>query len=187
MSQTYNDNLKRPKLQNAQLGILKICTFCLKIQQMALGPGERAAWLMQYVFENKPKNFVVQGRTQLEHSVTQLRSVPKLHGNPLIHDLYWRKQPNWQAHLELCHMNPDILEQVLKQIPLSNSIAGKWAHMQVIKQTEHGRISNRGTKMILLSDEPWLIANNSKSFVNGSKSIIRNKLSLCKHSQIYLI
>ena len=29
--------------------------------------------------------------------------------------------------------------------------------------------NNGGTKMILLSDEPWLISNNYKSFVDGSK------------------
>ena len=33
--------------------------------------------------------------------------------------------------------------------------------------------------MALLSDKLWLIANNPKSFANGSKSIIRNKLGLC--------
>ena len=47
--------------------------------------------------------------------------------------------------------------------------------------------SNRGTKMILLSDELLLIANNSKSSVNGSKSVIRNNLGLFKCSDIYLI
>ena len=40
--------------------------------------------------------------------------------------------------------------------------------------------------MILLSDELWLIANDSKGFKNGSKSIIRNNLGLCKRSEIYL-
>ena len=34
--------------------------------------------------------------------------------------------------------------------------------------------NNRGTKNILLSDEPWLVANNSKSFANRSKSISNN-------------
>ena len=44
-----------------------------------------------------------------------------------------------------------------------------------------------GTKMILFSYELWLIANNSMSFANGSKSIIINNLGLCRHSEIYLI
>ena len=47
--------------------------------------------------------------------------------------------------------------------------------------------NNQGTKMILLSDELWLIANNSKSFANGSKSITRSNLGLYKLSDIYLI
>ena len=41
--------------------------------------------------------------------------------------------------------------------------------------------------MILFSEELSLIANNSKSFANGSKSIMRNNLGLCKRSEIYLI
>ena len=44
--------------------------------------------------------------------------------------------------------------------------------------------SNRGAEMILFSDKLWSIANNSKSFSDGSKSIIRNNLGLYKHSDI---
>ena len=44
-----------------------------------------------------------------------------------------------------------------------------------------------GTKMILLSDELWLIANNPNSFAIRSASIIRSNLGLCKQSEIYLI
>ena len=33
MSQRYNDNTKRSKPQDAQLGMLKIYEFCKKIQQ----------------------------------------------------------------------------------------------------------------------------------------------------------
>ena len=36
--------------------------------------------------------------------------------------------------------------------------------------------NNQGIKMILLSDELWSIANNSKSFANGIKLIISNNL-----------
>ena len=38
-SQRY-DSIKRPKLQDTQLGILRIYAFCQKIQQRAAGPGE---------------------------------------------------------------------------------------------------------------------------------------------------
>ena len=41
--------------------------------------------------------------------------------------------------------------------------------------------------MILLSDKLELIANNSKSFANGSKLKIRNNLGLYMRSEIYLI
>ena len=47
--------------------------------------------------------------------------------------------------------------------------------------------NNWGTKMILHSVKIWSIANNSKSFANGSKSIARNNLGLYKCSDIYLI
>ena len=43
MSQTYNDNIKRPKLQDILLGILKTYAFCQKLQQRASGPGESTA------------------------------------------------------------------------------------------------------------------------------------------------
>ena len=43
MSQRYNDNIKRPKPKENQLGVLKIYTFCQKIQQKASGPGESTA------------------------------------------------------------------------------------------------------------------------------------------------
>ena len=46
---------------------------------------------------------------------------------------------------------------------------------------------NLGTKVILLSDELWSIANSSKSFANGIKLIIRNNLGLYNRSDIYLI
>ena len=46
-------------------------------------------------------------------------------------------------------------------------------------------LGNQGTK-IILSGELWSVANSSKSFANGSKSIIRNNLGLYKCSDIYL-
>ena len=43
MSQRHNDNIKRPKPKENQLEVLKIYTFCQKIQQKASGPGESTA------------------------------------------------------------------------------------------------------------------------------------------------
>ena len=41
MRQIYNDNTKKPKPKENQLGILKIYAFCQKIQQKTSDPGER--------------------------------------------------------------------------------------------------------------------------------------------------
>ena len=43
MSQTYNNNIKRPKPPDTQLGVLKTYTFCWKIQQRASSPGDSTA------------------------------------------------------------------------------------------------------------------------------------------------
>ena len=72
MSQRYNDNTKRPKPQDTQLGISKIYAFCRKIQQRASDPRESAAGVMS-VYENTPEKLphfylTVQGRVQLEYS-----------------------------------------------------------------------------------------------------------------------
>ena len=91
------------------------------------------------VLENTPKNLLVQGRVQLEHSSHIVRLVSRLHANTSIADVYWRKRLNWWAHLDLCHRSPDILESVLNHIVLSNSTAGNCVPMQIIKEPAHGR------------------------------------------------
>ena len=47
--------------------------------------------------------------------------------------------------------------------------------------------NNQGTKNIILSDKLWSTANNSNSFANAIKSIIKNNLVLYKLSDIYFI
>ena len=50
ISERYNGFIKKPKSEENQLGILKIYTFCQKIQQIrASGAGESAAWLRIYL------------------------------------------------------------------------------------------------------------------------------------------
>ena len=49
MSQTCNDNIKRPKPLDILLGILKIYAFCWKLQRRSLGTGESTAGVMQYL------------------------------------------------------------------------------------------------------------------------------------------
>ena len=125
----------------------------LEIQQRAWGPGESASGVTN-LSENTPKKFQhlspsncgnftewFKERCSWSIEVTWLRLVLRLHANTSSPDVYWRKQPNWRAHLELCHRNPDILKRVLNWTTLSNSIAGKSAPMQVIKQPEYGRTS----------------------------------------------
>ena len=57
MRQRYNDNTKRPKPKENQLGILKIYAFCQKIQQKTSGPGERC-WCYISIYENAPKKLL---------------------------------------------------------------------------------------------------------------------------------
>ena len=54
-----------------------------------------------------PKNLVVQGKVQLEH----ISHIVKVHveATSLAEYNPWWKKPNWQAHYELFHRNPDIL------------------------------------------------------------------------------
>ena len=118
-SSRYNDNTKRPKWKENQLGILKIYAFCWKIQQRTPGPGEhlphKSCCNFTYWFMEVCSWSIV---------VTWLRLVSRLYANTSSPDIYWRKRPNWQAHLELCHRNPDVLERVLNWIALSSSTAG---------------------------------------------------------------
>ena len=146
----YNGNTKRPKPKENQLRILKIYGVC---QKFSRGPWaqERALLglcvsLREYTkkiatsFSQKLLQLylVVQRRSIV---VTWLKSVSRLHADTSSPDIYWRKQLNRQVHLELCHRGPDIQERVLNRIVLSDSIVGKCAPMQVIKEPEYGRTS----------------------------------------------
>ena len=69
MSQRYYDNIKRPKPLRYSARDLK--NLRILLENSAEGFGSRRERCWRYVvsaFENKPKNLVVQGRTQLEHS-----------------------------------------------------------------------------------------------------------------------
>ena len=68
MSERYNDNMKRAKPPDTQLGIFKIY---ILLENSAEGRGsrrERCWYYVVSVFENTPQNLVVQGRAQLEHN-----------------------------------------------------------------------------------------------------------------------
>ena len=177
-----NDKTERPKKKENQLGILKFYTFCQKIQQRPVGLGE-SYWersigftyqSRKYIWKvalSSPKKLlqfylVGQGRAQLEHSSHIVKvgvEATCWHFKP---DIYWRKQPNWWAHLELCHRNPDILERVPNQIALS-SCGEVCTHASYKTTRTWENFNNWGTKIILFPDELWLSASKSKSFVKG--------------------
>ena len=142
------------------------------------GPwGQEKALLALLVsfFENTPKNLVVQGRVQLEHSSHIIKTGVEakcLHFNP------------WHMLQETTE--PANLFGTMPQKPWHLGIGAELdciIHLNCREVHTHAsyttnrtweNFNNQGTKMILLSDELWLIANNSTSFGNRSKSIIRN-------------
>ena len=75
------------------------------------------------VFENIPKNLLVQGRVQLEHISHIKIGVEATYTKTSTPDVYWRKRPNRQSHLELFHRKTDFLESMLNRIALFNSTA----------------------------------------------------------------
>ena len=103
-----------------------------------------------------------------------------LHACTSIPEVYWRKQLNWQAHLELCYKNPDILKRVLYWITLSNSTSYK----EVCTHRIWKNFNNQGIKKILLSDELWLLANNYYSQELTQQSKIKSIKT--KYFQIYV-
>ena len=144
-------------------------------------------YVVFFVFQNWPKNLVVQGRVQLvhcSHIVTVSVETTSLHFNP------------WHILKETT--KPGVPFGIMPEKPWHSCKSAKPDHIQLncrevrthasYKTTRTWENFNRqGTKMIFLSVELWLIANNSNSFENGSKSIIRNNLDSCKHSEIYFI
>ena len=114
-------------------------------------------------------------------------SVLRLHANTSSPDIYWRKWLN-QCPFGTMPQEPWHAEKNAKWDCIIQLNCGEVCTHASYKATRTWEnFNNQGTKMILLSDELWLIANNSKSFANGSKSITRNSLGLYKCSDIYLI
>ena len=120
-------------------------------------------------------NLVVQGRVQLEHSSHTVKvGVEATHFNP------WRIL---KATAELA--GP------FGTMPQEPWYPEKGAKLDCVIQPNCGEVcthaSYKTTRTWENFNNRWLIANNSKSFANGSKSIIINNLGLWKHSEIYLI
>ena len=96
-------------------------------------------------------------------------------------DIYWRKWPNLEPQ-EPWHSGKGAKPDHV--IQLNHREVRTHASYKTTRTWEN--FDNRGTKMILFSDELWFIANNFKSFANRSKSIIRNNVALCERSESYL-
>ena len=131
---------------------------------------------------------VVQGKAQLEHSSHIIKVVVEAtcqHFKPwcILKEMTEPADPFGIMPQEPWHSEKGAkLDHVIQL-----SCGEMHTHASYKATRTWKNFNNWGTKMILLSDELWSIANNSKSFANGSKSIIRNNLGLYKRSDIYLI
>ena len=163
MSQIYNDNTKRQKPKENQLGIFEISAKEFMPFAGNSAEGLRSTrqhyWGYVSVYENTPKKLLrISPKSCCNFAfwfkegfgwrtvVTKLRLVSRLHGNTLSPDIYSRKPATRWVHLELCYRNPDILKKILNWIALSSATARKYTPMQDIKQPEHGRTSTTKDK-----------------------------------------
>ena len=94
---------------------------------------------------------------------------------------------NRQAPLELCHKNPTSWKgcETGSHYPVNCGEVHTHASYKTTRTWEN--FNKYETKMILVSDELCQSHNNSQSFANGSKSMIRNNVVLCHHAEIYRI
>ena len=138
-------------------------------------------------FKNTPTTWWFKEGHSWSIAVTQLSSVLRLHSNTS--DLMLLKATTEPAGpFGTMPYEPWHSEKGAKPDCIIQLNCGEVCTHASYKTTRTWEnFNNQGTKMILLSDELWLITNNSKSFANRSKSIIRNNLGSWKHSEIYLI
>ena len=144
MSQRYNDNIKRPKPLILGISARDLKNLCIlqENSEESLGSMRECCWnYIVSVSQNAPKNLVVQGGMQLGHSSHIVRVSVKTtccHFNPwhilketteLAGPFGTRPQKPWHPG------------KGVNMIALSNPTVGKCTTMEIIKQTEHGRIS----------------------------------------------
>ena len=176
--ENFEENV-HAKSQADNIWVKNIKNLCILLENSAVGLGSSRKRCWSYIvsaFENTPKNLVLQEIMSFEHSNCIVKVSVKA---TCYHFTSWRI-------LKETTKPVGPFGFMLLELTLSNLSVGKCAPMQATTRTWEN-FSNRGTKMILLSDELWLIANSSNSFANGSKSIIRNSLGLSKRSEIYII
>ena len=125
-----------PKLQDTQLGILKIYMFSENSAEGLRSRRERYWRYIVYVFENTPKNLVVQGRVQLEHSSHIVSSVSKVHANissPILKETIELAGPFGAMLQEHWHSGKVVKPNCTDPL--------KCRKVHIIKQLEHGRTS----------------------------------------------
>ena len=134
MSQRYNDNIKRPKPRDVQLGI-----FTRFVGEFSRRPHVQERVLLT---ENAPKNLVVQeGRVQLEHGSHIVKvgvEATCLQFNP------WNILKETNKLVGPFRTMPQEPRRPGKEAKLDRVIqfnCGKCAPMLVVKQPEHGRTS----------------------------------------------
>ena len=135
---TYESNIlwQHKKAKAARYSAMDLKNLCILPENSAEGFMSRRKHCGSYIvsaFQNIPKNLLVQGRMQLEHISHIKVGVKATYTKTSTPDPYWRKQPNRQSHLELCHRKADFLESMLNRITLFNSTAGYCLPMQVEK------------------------------------------------------
>ena len=126
-------------------------------------PGEGATGITQYVFENMPKNLVVHWRAQLKYSSFIVKvgvEATCLHFNPwcILKETTEPVGPFGTMPQKRWH--PGKGTKLDRIIQLNCEEVRTHTSYKTTRTWEN--FNNRGTKMILLSDELWLIANSSK-------------------------
>ena len=161
---------------------MKIHVFCWKIQQRDSAPGESAAGFKQYLICHGEciQNFSGSKEDAVKVGVEATCS----HFNPccILREMTKLAGPFGTVPRKPWHRGNNAKTDHIIQLNCGEVCT----HASYNTTRKWENVNNWGTKMILLSDKVWLIANNSKS-VNGSSSVKRNNLDLCKHFEIYLI
>ena len=177
--------LKAKAIRYSAKDLKNLCILLESSAEGGFGSRRKHCWCyVVSVLENTAVNLVVQERVQLEHSshiVTVSVEATYLHFNPqhimkettdLTGPFGTMPQEPWHPGKEA---KPD------RVIQINSKKVCTHASYKTTRTWEN--FNKQGTKMILLSDKLWLIANY-KSFVHESNSIIWNNLDLCKHFEI---
>ena len=185
MSQTYYDNIKKPKLQDTHSS-RDLKNLHILPENSAEGFMSRRKHCESYivsVFENIPQNLLVQGRVQLEH-ISHIKIG--------VQATYFKTSFSpWRILKETTKLAvpfgtlsqetwlPRKLAEPDRIIQLNCREVCTHASWKITRTRKN--FNNREARMIFLSDELQLIANNSRCFVNRIKPIIRSNLDLFKH------